>query len=389
MRLFWGLLALVISLVSLATVRPELFGVTAQYALLTPFAQIVALRGWLVLGFALTGILFLIVAGIRGLLFRRGRIALTFSLAMLLVAGLHAATMYSRGITASGTDQSSASGADASSVSTLEASADTSAAAENPDITVLQYNTLGGSVDISALADLITNENINVVSLPETSTQTGEDIVAHLAERGLWFQQFDTGTSGYEADYASTVLLVSSSLGEYVQTDIFEPSTESADSVETSETPGPTDPVETSEITAQEGSVPHAVRAVPLDGNGPTFVAVHPIAPGRDRMDVWQSEIRAAYGLCGTEPNAIVAGDFNSTADHEAALRLETPCTDAAAQAGAGALGTWPARLPELLSSPIDRVLTTTNEYRGSEAAIVNLGGSDHRGVMVRLTPNA
>ena len=59
----------------------------------------------------------------------------------------------------------------------------------------------------------------------------------------------------------------------------------------------------------------------------------------------------------------------------------------AADQAGAGALGTWPARLPKLLSSPIDRVLTTTNEYRGSEATIVNLGGSDHRGVMVRLTP--
>ena len=61
----------------------------------------------------------------------------------------------------------------------------------------------------------------------------------------------------------------------------------------------------------------------------------------------------------------------------------------AADQAGAGALGTWPARLSELLSSPIDRVLTTTNEYRGSEATTVDLGGSDHRGVMVRLTPSA
>ncbi len=367
MRLFWGLLALVISLVSFATVRPELFGITAEYALRTPFAQIVALRGWLVVGFALAGILFLIVAGVRGLFFRRGRIALTFSLAMFLVAGLHAATMYSRGIS------ETVSGGDESAVSTLEGAVTTSAAG---DITVLQYNTLGGSVDAPALAEFIESEGVNVVTLPETSTQTGEDIVEDLADRGLVFQQFDTGTPGYEADYTSTVLLVSSSLGEYVQTDIFGSGEESdADS--------------SSAGSGQEGSVPLAVRAVPLDGDGPTLIAVHPIAPGRDRMDTWQSEIRAAYGLCGTESNAIISGDFNSTADHEAALRLATPCIDAADQAGAGALGTWPARLPTLLSSPIDRVLTTTNEYRGSEATIVNLGGSDHRGVMVRLTPSA
>lgn len=371
MRLFWGLLALVISLVSFATVRPELFGITAKYALLTPFAQIVALRGWLVVGFALAGILFLIVAGIRGLLLRRGRIALTFSLAMFLVAGLHAATMYSRGIseTISAVDQSS-TGTREAEVSMSDAAVSTSADIADA-ITVLQYNTLGGSVDVPALVDLIEYEGVNVVTLPETSTQTGEDIVASLADRGLWFQQFDTGTSGYEADYASTVLLVSSSLGEYVQTGIFESRAESA------EGPG------------QERSVPLAVRAVPLDGVGPTLIAIHPIAPGRERMDTWQSEIRAAYELCGSEPNAIIAGDFNSTADHEAALRLDTRCTDAADQAGAGALGTWPARLSELLSSPIDRVLTTTNEYRGSEATTVDLGGSDHRGVMVRLTPSA
>ncbi len=362
MRFFWGLLALVISVVSLATVRPELFGITAKYALLTPFAQIVALRGWLVVGFALAGILFLIVSGIRGLFFRRGRIAIAFSLAMFLVAGLHAAMMYSRGISETANDVNE------TSTNARDTAVSTSA---EGDITVLQYNTLGGSVDVPALADYIESEGVNVVSLPETSTQTGEDIVEDLADRGLPFQQFDTGTSGYEADYTSTVLLVSSSLGEYVQTDIFESPTESA------------------EDSAQEESVPLAVRAAPLDGDGPTLISVHPIAPGRDRMATWQSEIRAAYGLCGTEQNAIIAGDFNSTADHEAALRLATPCTDAADQAGAGALGTWPARLPELLSSPIDRVLTTTNEYRGSEATLVNLGGSDHRGVMVRLAPNA
>ena len=345
MRLFWGLLALVISMVSFGTVSPGLFNLTATYALVTPFAQIVAMRGWLVVGFGVAGILFLIVAGIRGLVFRRGRIALTFSLTTFLVAGMHAAIMYSRGIN-----------------ETSDATSEVAFSDSTDGITVLQYNTLGGSVDVSVLAGLIENKGVTVVSLPETSTRTGEDLVDDLADRGLWFQQFDTGTSGYEAGYKSTILLISSSLGEYVQTDVFD---------------------------SAEEPLPPAVRAVPADGDGPAFIAIHPVAPRPDRMDTWQREIRAAYGLCGTETNTIIAGDFNSTVDHEAALRLDTSCTDAAVQAGAGALGTWPARLPKLLSSPIDRVLTTTDEYRGSEATTVNLGGSDHRGVVVRLVRGA
>ncbi len=347
MRLVWGLLALVIAVAGLVTVKPELFDVTAEYALRAPFAQVLAMRGWLVVGFAAAGLFFLIVAAIRRAAVGRGRIAFTLSLAMFLVAGLHGGTMYSRGVEQSdslSTDTGFATG-------TLG----------DGSITVLQYNTLGGSVDVDALADVIEANGVDVITMPETSTETAEDLVVTLAERGKGFQQFDTGTSGYDADYRSTALLVSLSLGEYTQTDLFEPTNE------------PT----------QLG-----VRAVPVNGEGPTLLAVHPVAPSSARLSMWREEISKVYSMCATEPNAIISGDFNSTADHEAALRLGATCNDTVAQAGSGAVGTWTVKLPALLGSPIDRVLTTA-AFEGSEAAVIDLGGSDHRGILVRLEPSA
>ncbi len=346
MRLVWGLLALIIALASLVTVKPELFDITAEYALRAPFAQILAMRGWLVVGFAAAGLFFLIVAAIRRAVAGRGRIAFTLALALFLVAGLHGGTMYSRGV-----EQ-----ADGLSSDTGVATG----TAGDGSITVLQYNTLGGSVDVEALADVIETNGVDVLSLPETSTQTAQDLVVALAQRGKGFQQFDTGTSGYDADYRSTALLVSLAMGEYTQTDLFESTNE------------PT---------------PLGVRVVPATGEGPALMAVHPIAPSSARLSVWREEIRQVYSLCGSEPNAIIAGDFNSTADHEAVLRLDSTCNDTVAQAGSGAVGTWTVKLPALLGSPIDRVLTTA-AYEGSEAAIIDLGGSDHRGILVRLTPS-
>lgn len=331
MRFVWGALALVVAAAAVITVKPEL--VAADLMLQTPFAQIIAMRGWIVVGFLAMGLFFLIIGAIRFFLVRRGRIALTFSIAILLVAGLHAGTMYARGI-----DNREALSSDP---------------AEGA-VTVLEYNTMGGAVSSSDLAHTIAESDVNVVTLPETSTETGQEIVGELAQEGLEFQQFDTGTSGYEADYRSTVMLVSTSLGQYEQ--------------------------------AALPSDSQGLKAVPTDGDGPAFIAVHTLSPGRDHMEAWASEIEQAYELCGSEDNAIIAGDFNSTADHQAALDAPKSCNDAVKQAGSGSLGTWPANVPPLLSSPIDRVLTTA-PYEGSEAALVDLGGSDHRGVIVRLNP--
>lgn len=334
MRFVWGALSLVLTAFAVITVKPEL--VAADYALQTPFAQMIAMRGWIVVGFAGIGVLFLVFGLLRFLIAGRGRIALTFSIAMLLVAGLHAGTMYSRGLT------------DDEAISPGNA---------DGSIVLLQYNTMGGAVESSDIAQAIVDNDVSVVTLPETSTESGQEIVEELASQGLDFQQFDTGTSGYEADYRSTVMLVSSDLGQYTQEEIF-----------------------------SESSSPQALKASPVNGEGPALIAIHALSPGRDHMEAWQNEILQAYSLCSSEPNAIIAGDFNSTKDHEAALGLSQTCTDAVSQAGSGGVGTWPAKFNPLLSSPIDRVLTTA-QFKGADAAFIDLGGSDHRGVLVRLDP--
>ncbi|MGO1590724.1 MAG: endonuclease/exonuclease/phosphatase family protein [Ancrocorticia sp.] len=337
MRFVWSALSIIVVACAVVTVKPELL--VADYALQTPFAQMLAMRGWIAVGLAAIGLVFLIFGALRFFVARRGRIALTFSIAMLLVAGLHAGTMYSRGITDNEALEGESTGA---------------------SITVMQYNTMGGEVEASDLAETIADSGVSVVTLPETSTESGQEIVAELASRGLQFQQFDSGTSDYEADYTSTVMLVSSSLGEYSQEQIFASPANGAQ------------------------SAPQGLKAVPVSGEGPTLIAVHALSPGREHMEAWASEAEQAYSLCSSEPNAIISGDFNSTKDHEAALGLS--CKDAVAQAGSGAVGTWPVGLPPLLASPIDRVLTTGG-YEGDSAAFVDLGGSDHRGVIVRLNP--
>ncbi|WP_353065769.1 endonuclease/exonuclease/phosphatase family protein [Arcanobacterium hippocoleae] len=115
----------------------------------------------------------------------------------------------------------------------------------------------------------------------------------------------------------------------------------------------------------------------------PRFYGVHPIAPLPSLMQRWKAEITKTYSLCKSGENFVLAGDFNSTADHQAALEIS--CRDAVKEARMGGLGTWPAKFPVWLSAPIDRVLTGGNNYRGAQAKIVKAGASDHAGIVVQL----
>lgn len=341
-KIIWTVIALVLGALALLTVRPELFGPIADMVLKTPGSQVIALRGWLVIVFGVAGLFMLIVAIIRRVSIHRGGIAFLIAAVFFLTAGLHGATMYSRGLENPG-----------------GLSPDRGITAASPgdgSITVLQYNTLGGKTTAINIIEVIEANGVDVVTLPETSSEMGAEIVAELAARGQNFQQFDTGTSGYEADYDSTVLLISSALGSYTAADAF------------------------------PNGGPSSVRAVSSAGTFPDFVAVHPIAPVSNRSEEWREQIDAVYGLCEALPRAVISGDFNSTADHQAALGYRDTCTDAVAQGGSGAVGTWSTSVPSFFGSPIDRVLAPSG-YEGTEAAVVQVGESDHRGVLVRLTP--
>lgn len=222
----------------------------------------------------------------------------------------------------------------------------------NGDITVLTYNTLGGQTAMKLVSELVVNNGVDVVILPETSVAHGHELVTMLAKNGLDFQQFDNHASEYDPEFRSTVLLVSRALGSYEESDL-------------------------------ASSLAGGVSARPVTGEGPVFIGVHPIAPLPALIDQWRWETHSVYSLC-SEPNFIMAGDFNSTVDHQMAHGFS--CADGAYEAGSGAVGTWPASTPAILSAPIDRVLHDGKRYTGSDAAVVRVGDSDHRGLLVRLS---
>lgn len=331
-----GIIAVAIAAIALLSVKPDFLVEATKITLRSPVAQILAFRGWIAVGLAGLALFFVIMGAIRKAMLNRGRIAFALAFALALASLGHVGVMAMRGF--------------APNASVAEK--------EQGDITVLEYNTAGGGVTMESIASVVVDNQVDVVMLTETSAEDGKKLVSLLDGDGLDFQIFTNGKSVYDTEYSSTILLVSRELGEYVADDLF---------------------VETKNEV-------YGVMAKPASGDAPSFIAVHPVAPSQSHLRAWRVDIFEAYSTCADYENVIMAGDFNSTADHEAALHLGTQCADAGAQAEIGGLGTWPSNLPGFFSAPIDRVLTNTS-YQGVSAEIVNVGESDHRGIIVRMRP--
>lgn len=228
-------------------------------------------------------------------------------------------------------------------------------------VTVLEYNTEGGATTPAEIARLAADAGADVIALPETTGGQAERIAADPAVAGRGYQVFshrELRTSG-----SATSLLVAASMGQYRVLDT--PSTGLG-----------------------------AVRAVPVDGAGPTIAAVHAVPPTGDfGYDQWQRTVTTALSLAAPtgspqDGSAIVAGDFNATLDHQPLHDLGG-AVDAARAAGLGAQGTWPSDLPPLLGAPIDHVLFDPAAYRVGDARTVQSGASDHRGLVVTLVQAA
>jgi endonuclease/exonuclease/phosphatase (EEP) superfamily protein YafD len=115
------------------------------------------------------------------------------------------------------------------------------------------------------------------------------------------------------------------------------------------------------------------------------FVAVHLLPPYPYAPGEWLAEsARLRDHLAGLGSSVLVAGDFNATVDHAQFRRLvRDGYVDAADQAGAGYLPTYPTDRWTGPLIAIDHVLT-----RGGVAtsmSTVSLPGSDHRGLLVRV----
>ncbi|TFD68855.1 endonuclease/exonuclease/phosphatase family protein [Cryobacterium ruanii] len=236
-------------------------------------------------------------------------------------------------------------------------------------VTVLSWNTLGDAPGATVIAAQAVAQNADVVTLPETTEETGILIAEAMRDAGrpMWVHTlaFDLVSKA-----RSTTLLISPDLGDYV-----------VSNAAGSGPPGNTNVLPT-------------VVAKPADGTGPTIVAVHAVAPIQYEMSNWRSDLDWLATQCQGE-NVIMAGDFNSTLDHMAgragggAGTVLGNCADSALSAGAASVGTWPTSIPALLGSPIDHVMATRNWKVTVLQVIEPLddAGSDHRPIVATLTP--
>jgi endonuclease/exonuclease/phosphatase (EEP) superfamily protein YafD len=228
------------------------------------------------------------------------------------------------------------------------------------ELTVLNWNTLGDSPGAQAIADLVVQQDADVVSLPETSRATAQAVAQVLADQGRPMQVL-TLAFDQISKARTTALLISTELGEYVLDD-------------------------------SQGStlgLPSVV-AVPSDGTGPTIIAAHPIAPVPGEFSKWRDGLVWLSEVCDA-PNVILAGDLNATLDHFAGLGVGEAelgaCHDGAKATNNAAVGTWPTVLPEFLATPIDHVMATDGwKFLGFRViGSLDGAGSDHRPVVAQL----
>lgn len=334
-RLVFFVLLLALAAALFVAAFPQTFGLEQRYYV----AQVIAFRGILVV----VAVVLAIVLLFAGLPLRAARGLFSGAAVLLLVfAAVTGGVLVERG-TGSTTFEAKVSG----------------------DVRVLAWNTLGGAPGATAIAKLAVDSRADIVSLPETTRKTANAVAAKMkaAKRpvNVLVLAYDKTNSA-----ESTALLISTKLGTYRV------------------------------VADDEGGTTKVLPSVvarPADGSGPVIVAAHPAAPVKALMGDWRKGLEYLATLCSGE-SMIMAGDFNSTLDHQSGLGSKPSttlgsCRDAAKASANGAVGTWPASVPALLAAPIDHVMATPDwSVSGFRVITTEDGaGSDHRPVLAQLTP--
>ena len=334
LRLFGILMTVLFAIAAAVLTFPGFFRLERTL----PIAQLIAFRQAVAIAFAVLVLVLLLFAVVRPV----RRLFLSLALVAALAVTANAAIVVGRGIGAP----------------TLPEKTETA-------VRVMTWNTAGDATSPETVAQTAVAMSADIVSLPETTIETGAQVAVAMRELGqpMWAYHTQYGTDGWAAD--STTLLISPSLGDYAV-------------------------IESSQDGSSNTSTVPSVVAMPVSGDGPTIVAAHAVAPREDAMAGWRHDLQWLADQCA-DADVIMAGDFNATIDHMA--RLGTGggdlgvCADAAIATGNGSVGTWPASLPALLGAPVDHVLAGP-AWRATGSVVLGSldgAGGDHRPLVVQL----
>lgn len=334
LRLLGILLTVLCAIGAAILTWPDFFRLERTY----PLAQVISFRTLVTVAFAVLLVVALLLAAARPL----RRLAVALAAVALVAVVINAGIVVSRG---TGTQTLPDKTADS--------------------IRVMTWNTAGDVTSAATIAQTAVAMGADIVSLPETTIETGAEVAVAMRELGrpMWAHHTEYGSDGWAAD--STTLLISPDLGTY---SVIESSSDGSSNTST---------------------VPSAV-AMPTDGDGPIVVAAHAVAPRQSFMADWRHDLQWLADQCA-DGNVIMAGDFNATVDHMGRLGLDGGtlgrCTDAASRTGNGSVGTWPTGLPALAGAAIDHVLATQNWTPTGSVVLASLddAGGDHRPLVVQL----
>jgi hypothetical protein len=324
--------ALVVAGLAIVVLFPEVLGLDAR----SPFAQVVAFRPQL----AVIAVALAALAGLGAWTRRAGPDALLVALALGLVGIIALVDVGSR---ATGSSPAVGTGG--------------SDSAAGGGLVVLSLNTYKGQADPDALADLVRDRDPDLVALPEARGDLRRRLASRLDD--------DQGGSGYRAysaddtnDASGMTVFVRSSLGR---------------------------PTVTQD---RSGTFPAIVvdlpKSAPGVASGLRFVALHPRSPRPGGTGSWARDVSGLSRWCDAERPTVVAGDMNSTEDHQVFADATANCSDAGSVTGDGLTGTWPSWLPRFLGAQIDHVLTAGG-LRPTAFEVVPAAGTDHRAILARI----
>jgi len=332
-----GIFATVICAIAAAVLTwPAFFRLERSF----PVAQIVSFRGVLAVAFAVLLVVALLVVIARPLR--------AFALSLALIAAV-------------------AMVANVTIVATRGVGTETLPAKTDSGIRVMTWNTAGSATSPETVAQIAVAMDADVVTLPETTIETGERVALAMRDLGhpMWAHYADYPSTEWDA--GSTTLLISPELGDYAV-------------IESSQNG-----------TSNTSTVPSAV-AMPTTGDGPIVVAAHAVAPRQNYMQEWRDDLQWLADQCADD-NVIMAGDFNATIDHMGNLGVDGGtlgrCHDSATETGNGGIGTWSAEIPAILGAPIDHVMASSHWKPTGSLVLRSMdgSGSDHRPLIVQFEP--